>query len=225
MTREMFRDIEAYMLACMEDAAHDPQHIYRVLYAALDIAGTVEGVDGDVLAAACLLHDVGRAAQARDPGLDHAEVGAAMAFDFLLGLGWDPGRAGWVRDCVLTHRTRTDRKPQSLEAKIVFDADKLDVTGAIGVARTLIYGGQIAQAMYQLGPDGEVLTAPDTPPSFFREYNFKLRNLYGGFYTARGAELAAERRAAADGYYDALLREVRGCCEGGRETLEAWLEG
>lgn len=225
MNNGVYQAIEAYMLSCMEDAAHDPQHIYRVLYAALDIAGTEGGVDLDILIAACLLHDVGRAEQARDPALCHAEVGAEKARAFLTGLGWAEDRAARVGDCVLTHRTRTHRRPQSLEAKILFDGDKLDVTGAIGVARTLIYGGQIGQALYRVGADGAVLVDPDTPPSFFREYNYKLRNVYGGFYTARGAELAAQRREAADRYYDALLREVRGCREGGRAELEGWLEG
>lgn len=134
MDREMFGAIEGYMLSCMTDAAHDREHIYRVLYAALEITETEEGVDADVLTAACLLHDIGREAQFRDPSLCHAEVGSRMACDFLLGLGWDRARAGWVRDCVLTHRYRTDRRPRTLEAKILFDADKLDVTGAMGVA-------------------------------------------------------------------------------------------
>ena len=222
MDRKTFETIERFMLTCMTDAAHDKEHIYRVLYAALEIAGTETGVDADVLIAACLLHDVGREAQFRDPSLCHAEVGSGMAYDFLRGLGWDEHRAGWVRDCVLTHRTRTDRRPQTLEARILFDADKLDVTGAMGVARTLIYGGEIGQALYQLDGAGRVLTAPDTPPSFFREFNYKLRTLYDGFYTRRAREMAEERKAAAVAFYEALLGEVQGCYEG-RGALEALL--
>lgn len=224
MNRETYQAIEAYMLSAMADSAHDPQHIYRVLYAALDIAGTEEGVDRDILVAACLLHDVGRADQARDPAVCHAEAGSEKAYAFLRGLGWPEARAAWVRSCVLTHRYRDDRRPESLEAKILFDADKLDVCGAIGIARTLFYGGQISQPLYRLGEDGSVLTAPDSPPSFFREYNYKLRGIEAGMYTRRAKELAADRRETADGYYDALLSEVRGCAEAGRKGLEDFLQ-
>ena len=181
MDRAEFQAIEGYMLQQMADMAHDAQHVYRVFYTALDITGRETEADRDIVAAAALLHDVGRAAQARDPALCHAQVGSEMAYRFLTReLGWDEGRAGHVRACVLTHRFRSDRPPESLEAKIVFDADKLDVTGAIGVARTLMYGGQVGQGLYRLDQDGKVLTGAETAPSFFREYNFKLRGIAGG---------------------------------------------
>lgn len=51
---------EAYMLQCMRDSAHDREHIYRVLYTALDIAESEPSADPEILTAACLLHDIGR---------------------------------------------------------------------------------------------------------------------------------------------------------------------
>jgi uncharacterized protein len=59
----------------MKDSAHDTEHIYRVLYVALDIARYEENVDGDVLIAACLLHDIGREEQNADPAVCHAAAG------------------------------------------------------------------------------------------------------------------------------------------------------
>lgn len=224
MDRAEFQTIEGYMLQQMADMAHDAQHVYRVFYTALDIAGRETEARRDIVAAAALLHDVGRAAQARDPALCHAQVGAEMAYRFLTReLGWDEGRAGHVRACVLTHRFRSDRPPESLEAKIVFDADKLDVTGAIGVARTLMYGGQVGQGLYRLDQDGRVLTGTETAPSFFREYDFKLRGIAGGLYTRRARELARGRQKAADDFYSALLAEVTGCLERGRSALDGLL--
>lgn len=64
MEIEMYSKIEKYMLSCMNDGAHDRQHIYRVLYAALDLTNEYT-VDKDVLIAAALLHDIGRDAQYR----------------------------------------------------------------------------------------------------------------------------------------------------------------
>lgn len=103
-----------------------------------------------------------------------------------------------MRRCIEAHRFRTDRAPDSIEAKILFDADKLDVTGALGVARTLFYQGKVSDPLYTLTQDGTSSDGrADSRVSFFREYEYKLKNLYGQFYTARGAALAAARRAAA----------------------------
>lgn len=207
------------MLSSMSDSAHDPEHIYRVLYTALDIAGTEPTTNTRILTAAALLHDIGREDQFRDPALCHAEVGSRKAYTFLMGLGWAEADAAHVQDCVLTHRYRTDRKPVTVEAKILFDADKLDVTGALGIARTLCYGGQIAQPLYHLGKGGEILTAPDSPPSFFREYNYKLRTVAEGLYTPRAKALAQGRQVISNAYYEALLSEVTDCYRTGQGLL------
>ena len=59
MTKKTYEQLEAYMKSCMQDSAHDMEHIYRVLYTALDIADHEKDVDYDVLICACLLHDIG----------------------------------------------------------------------------------------------------------------------------------------------------------------------
>ena len=136
MTREAYQLLEAHMLSCMGDSAHDKEHIYRVLYSALDIAQGEAGVDYDVLIAACLLHDIARGEQFADPAVCHARRGAERARTFLLDPGFGEDFARRVSDCIRTHRYRSEDPPASLEARILFDADKLDVTGAVGIART-----------------------------------------------------------------------------------------
>lgn len=106
MTRETYSLLENYMLSCMDDSAHDCEHVYRVLYHALEIAKTITDVDYDVLIAACLLHDIGRKEQFEDPALCHAAVGSEKAFAFLMAQGFDAEYAGRVRDCIKTHRYR-----------------------------------------------------------------------------------------------------------------------
>jgi uncharacterized protein len=205
------RKIERYMLSCMKDSAHDAQHIYRVLGLAGDIAEHEGGdVDRDILIAACLLHDIGREAQFKNPAVCHAEAGSEKAYAFLLGLGWSEERAAWVRDCVLTHRYRTDRRPATIEAKILFDADKLDVSGAIGIARTLYYGGHENLGLYSRGPDGLILDGcEDGPNTFLQEYKHKLEHIGDSMYTARAREIAAERAPIAKAFYESLLSELR----------------
>lgn len=221
MTREVYRLIESYMQTCMTDSAHDSEHIYRVLYVALDIARTEPGVDRDVLICACLLHDIGRAEQFEDPTRDHAQVGADKALRFLREHGFDADFAQRVSDCIRAHRYRAANPPRSIEARILFDADKIDVSGATGIARTLIYDGQVGEPLYTLGADGQVLDGQgDAAPSFFHEYRFKLEKLYERFYTARAAEIAAGRREAAERFYQSLLDEVRGAYRLGADLLK-----
>ena len=151
MNRTQYDRLEAYMLKEMRDAAHDVDHVYRVLHAALIVAEGHPEADGDALIAACLLHDVGRDAQNRDSAVDHAAEGAWMARAFLLAEGWPDPFADLVADCVRTHRYRGGDPPASIEARILFDADKLDASGAIGVARTLLYGGAVGRPLCARG--------------------------------------------------------------------------
>ncbi len=225
MTKETYELLERYMLSCMEDSAHDKEHIYRVLFQALQIAKDEEQVDRDVLIAACLLHDIGRKEQFADPTLCHAQVGGEKAHAFLLDNGFAEEFADRVRHCIQSHRFRKHAQPESLEAKILFDADKLDVTGALGIARSLMYKGNVAEPLYHVLPDGSISDgSQDTAACFFREYKFKLEKLYDRFYTARGAQLAQSRREIAAAFYESLYREVNEGYLAGKKMLADSLE-
>lgn len=225
MTVETYSLLESYMLSCMDDCAHDKEHVYRVLYHALEIAGTLENVNYDVLIAACMLHDIGRKEQFENPTLCHAAVGSKKAFTFLTEHGFEQEYAEQVKLCILTHRYRENNRPQSTEAKILFDADKLDVTGAMGMARTLIYKGIVSEPLYTLLPDGTVSDGTnDDVPSFFQEYKYKLEHIYDRFYTEKAASLAKERRQAAVSFYNCLYREASSAYQTGQDALAELLK-
>ena len=172
-----------------------------------------------------MLHDVGCAEERRNPAVCHAQVGAEKAYRLLLALGQAEAFAAHVRDCICTHSIGRGAPPESLEAKILFDADKLDSVGALGVARTLVFRGERAEPLYTRAADGSVSDGTgDQQPSFFQEYKRKLERIYGGFYTARGDALAEARRAAAEEFYRALLHEARETDETGREILRGLLK-
>ena len=222
MTKEDYSLLEKYMLSCADHSAHDSEHIYRVLYNALKIAESEESVDYDVLIAACLLHDVGRKEQFEDPAVCHAEVGSRKAYAFLMGQGFEEIFAQKVSHCILTHRFRKNRQPLTIEAKILFDADKLDVTGAIGIARTLMYRADTKEPLYEVLSDGRIGDGSgEEERSFFREYKYKLEKIYDRFYTTAGAALAQQRKENARQFYDSLYREVREGYDAGRERLNA----
>ena len=153
MTKDTYTLIENYMLSCMQDSAHDEHHIYRVLYKALEIAKSEPETDYDILICSCLLHDIGRKEQFENPQVCHALIGAQKAYTFLMQNNFDEIFAQKVKDCIETHRYRENNPPKSTEAKILFDADKLDVAGALGIARTLVYKGRVSEPLYSLSSD------------------------------------------------------------------------
>lgn len=221
MTQGEFAALEAYMLSHAGEAVHAADHIYRVLGNALTLAESEPGTDREILIAACLLHDVGRAQELKT-GADHALVGGDMAYDFLLSRGWPAHRAAWVRDCIRSHRFRGELPPETIEARILFDSDKLDAVGPIGVARTLQYGALLNdEPLYRLDREGRILTGAEGEPSFFQEYDRKLRSLSGQMLTRKGRELAGDLQEAANRFYDALLLQLRRSVEQGQDKLKA----
>ncbi|NLY45566.1 MAG: hypothetical protein GX053_06205 [Tissierella sp.] len=97
------------------------------------------------------------------------------------------------------------------------DVDKIDATGVIGIARTLIYNGQVLEPLYiRLQKDNTISDGTnDLEPSFFQEYKYKLGGLYDKFYTKRATEIALERQKTAIDFYKNLLVEVRSSYKNG----------
>lgn len=222
MDKKTYSLLENFMFACMEeDGVHGREHIYRVLYNGLEIAKTEKDVDYDVLIAACLLHDIGRKEEAENPGLHHAAVGGDKAYDFLLEQGFKREYAEKVRHCIQNHSERIENSEQSLEAKILFDADKIDLTGAIGLARTLMYKGSFLEPIYERKPDGTVSDGKsDAGPTFFKEYKCRLEKIYSWLYTEKAREIAAKRQEAAAKFYNSLYQEVSMACENRKREIE-----
>jgi uncharacterized protein len=126
------------------DAVHDFDHVLRVLALAERI-GQEEGSDMEIVRAAVLLHDVGRE-QADATGLDHAAVGAEQVREILAGQ--PSAKVEAIVHAVAAHRYRTTPEPETLEAQVLFDADKLDAIGAVGIARAFAYGGAHGQRLW-----------------------------------------------------------------------------
>lgn len=92
---------------------------------------------------------------------------------------------------------------------ILFDADKIDLTGAIGMARTLMYKGTFSEPVYIRKPDGTISDGErDTEPSFFQEYKYRLEKIPSLLYTKKARELAAKRKEIAEAFYKNLYQEV-----------------
>src|SRR5690349_12420519 len=130
------------------DPVHDFDHIQRVLALAERIA-LAEGADVEIVRAAVLLHDASGATPGAESGTraTHHEASAEFAGALLQAEGWLPARVEAVMHCIRAHRFRGTEAPLTLEAQILFDCDKLDVLGAIGVARTVAYAALAGQPL------------------------------------------------------------------------------
>ena len=221
MTRSNYDLFNKFMLSNMKDTAHDKNHIYRVLYVALDIAKHEPSVDYDILICSCLLHDIGRQDQLEKPHLCHAKVGSQKAYQFLLSNGFDISFAESVQSCILSHRFRSTNLPESLESKILFDSDKIDAAGCLGISRTLIYLGQINHPLYSTASDGDILDGlNDAEHSFFKEFKNKLEDIHSKIFTTRGKEIAHQRKQSAINFYNTLFNEVKLTHDSGKKLLE-----
>lgn len=221
MERGVYEAIISYSKQRAERFVHDFYHVNRVLNYALIIAETENGADLDVVVAAALLHDIARAEEADDPNVCHAERGGVMAAEFLAGIGFDPRKTARAAECIAAHRFKKGPEPATIEAKILFDADKLDQTGAAGLARLMLDGALTGEPLYLLDPAG--MPAPGLPSegrSFLRLYNRKLRGLQSKFYTAKAVEIAENQLATVSAYIKTLRRELNENYANGNRLLK-----
>jgi uncharacterized protein len=185
------------------DAAHDFDHVLRVLALAERLARS-EGADLEVVRAAALLHDVARGQEA-----DHAQAGAELARRLLAGQPAE--RVEAVAHAIAAHRFRTGPAPQTLEAQVLHDADKLDAIGAIGVARAFARGGHEAQRLWAEVPPGYQESAAavgeHTP---VHEYHVKLVKIRDRLLTESARRLAKGRHDFMVAFFEQLEREVLG---------------
>lgn len=196
------------------DAVHDFDHVLRV-YRMAERLAAAEGADLEIVRAAALLHDAEGAApgtgQAR---ADHHHASADFAAQVLTAEGWQAERIAAVQHCIRAHRYR-DRSepPATIEAKVLFDADKLDVLGAIGAARVIAYAALIGNSFYfppsdQFLQTGEELNGE--PHSAYHEHLFKLRKVPERMFTETARRIAAERLRYLDEFFERLIDEWDG---------------
>lgn len=201
-------------------AAHNFEHVMRVYNTAVKLAEN-EAVDLDVIEAAALLHDIGGAREIADPSgkTDHALESAKMAEPILKDLGYPEDKIRHIVDCIISHRYRTENKPKTKEAQIIFDADKLETVGAIGVARVLAWIGKNGANIYRkvdieeyakenLGGriNGRIQDKTKHSPQI--QWETKDKFILDYLYTDEAKEIARERMEFTKMFYDRLEKEI-----------------
>jgi uncharacterized protein len=177
-----------------ESTGHDWYHIQQVRDMALRIAKT-EGGDKELIELAALVHDVG------DHKL-HAskEAGELVTREVLRVAGASRDLSEKVMEIVSTMSFSTGKIPESLEGRIVQDADRLYALGAIGIARAFAYGGKKERLIY----DPEKPQDYSTTIGHFYE---KLLTLKDKLNTASARTIAQNRHEFMEGFLKQFYKE------------------
>lgn len=198
----------SYCLA--EGGSHGPDHSERVLNLALTIGQKMKARLA-IIAPAALLHDIGRKEESLSRGrICHAQRGAELADKLLRELGYGEDELEAICHCIRSHRFRNAHQPESLEAKILFDADKLDSIGAIGIGRAFLFAGQIGARLHNPEQDPFSTHPYSLEDTAYREFRVKMSKVRHQMLTPVGVQLAEQRHAFMETFFDQLTRETNG---------------
>lgn len=197
------------------DPVHSFDHVLRVYYMAEKLA-FAENADLEIVRAAALLHDAhGSETEGGNQGrVDHHHDSAKFARKVLQVEGWSEEPIAAVLHCIRAHRFRDNsEQPQTLEAKILFDADKLDAMGAIGITRTIAFAVVASNPIYaepseRFKKTGK--TEPGESHSSYHEHIFKLSKIKDMLFTRKARSLAEERHHFMTDFFARIEAEMRG---------------
>jgi uncharacterized protein len=193
------------------DPVHGFDHIERV-YRMAERLAQAEGADLEIVRAAALLHDA-EGPRTGDSRTAHQLASAAFAAQVLEAEGWPAKRIEAVQHCIRAHRFRDEREqPETIEAQVLFDADKLDAIGAIGAVRAIAYAVLDQQHLFTEPSEKFRKTGEKEPGEAHTPYHeqiFKLRKLKDRMFTASGRALAETRHAYLEGFFAQLHAELK----------------
>ncbi|MBM9536845.1 HD domain-containing protein [Desulfobulbus alkaliphilus] len=193
-----------------EGGSHGPDHSERVLRTAL-VMGRIMVARCDILAPAALLHDIGRKEERTSQGkICHARYGAEIAAELLKKTGYNDEDMRAICHCIRTHRFRGGIAPESLEARILFDADKLDSIGAVGIGRAFLFAGQIGARLHNPEQDHTQTRAYSIEDTAYREFRVKMSRVRGQMLTPIGRQIAKKRHTFMELFFAQLTRETSG---------------
>ncbi len=193
-----------------EGGSHGPDHSERVLHTAITI-GQKMAARLAILAPAALLHDIGRKEESQSKGkICHAQRGAELAAPLLRDLNYAEDDISVICHCIRAHRFRGATKPESLEAKILFDADKLDSIGAIGIGRAFLFAGQIGARLHNPEQDPSLSRPYSLEDTAYREFRVKMSKVRHQMFTPVGLQLAEQRHAFLELFFNQLTKETNG---------------
>ncbi|MFX1379226.1 MAG: HD domain-containing protein [Promethearchaeota archaeon] len=175
-----------------KDDIHGFSHVERVYNLCLKL-GKFLRADLRILQIASLLHDIGRIHEIDINKKNHAELSAEIALEFLQSKGFSISyeEQNNIIHCIRSHSFSNNSNPQTLEAKILSDADKLDALGAIGLYRTI----------------GFTIKKKGGLDQVIEHLENKILNLKDQLYLDISKEMAKERESIIRDFYKEILKQ------------------
>lgn len=180
------------LTAASGDAAHDLEHVRRVVRNARGLAAA-EGARLEVVLPAAWLHDCVTVPKDSPQRAQASRLAAAQAVAWLRAWGWAEALLPDIAHAIEAHSFTAAIPPRTVEAKVVQDADRLDALGAVGLARCLMLGGAMGRPLYAAGDPFCERRAPDDRVSGVDHFYTKLLKLEGTMQTASGRAEARQR--------------------------------
>ena len=190
------------------DGAHDLGHLDRVWKSCRLIALDEPRADADVLAAAAYFHDAVNLPKNSPERARASRLSADLAVRELAGMGFPADRLDAVHHAIAAHSFSAGIAPQTVEARILQDADRLEALGAIGLARMFLIAGQMGAALFDAGDPLAMERALDDKRFALDHLEVKLFPVAEGMQTATGRAMAAERAEWMASFRTRLLAEI-----------------
>jgi uncharacterized protein len=190
------------------DGAHDLGHLDRVWKSCRLIALDEPGADADVLAAAAYFHDAVNLPKDSPDRAQASRLSADLAVRELAAMGFDAGRMAAVHHAIAAHSFSAGIAPETIEARILQDADRLEALGAIGLARMFLIAGQMGGALFHAADPLAMERALDDRRYALDHLEVKLFPVAAAMQTATGRRMAEERAEWMESFRTRLLHEI-----------------
>ncbi|MDQ2996838.1 MAG: HD domain-containing protein [Chloroflexota bacterium] len=190
------------------DAAHDLEHIRRVVTNARMLAAQ-EQADLAVVLPAAWLHDCVNVAKDSPQRAQASVLAGRAAIEFLQSISYPAQHLPAIQHAIAAHSFSANITPQTREAQVVQDADRLDALGAIGLARCLMLSGATGRRLYDPLEPFPSARPLDEQANAIDHFYTKLFQLGDRMTTAAGRAAAAKRTAFLHTFVDQLRDEIR----------------
>ncbi len=193
-----------------ENWCHDFEHTRRVYNLCMHI-WKIENADLEVLEIASLLHDIWRREENKCKWkVCHAKIWWKKAREILSEFKMDKNKLENIIHCIEAHRFSWGNKPDSIEAKVLFDSDKLDSIWAIWIGRAFLFAWEIWAKLHNKDKDLEKTKRYSKDDTAYREFMLSLRKKKDKMLTEEWKKLAEERHNYMVQFFDRLNKEVDG---------------
>ena len=191
-----------------DDASHGVHHARRVLESAITIAEGENNANLKLLTAGAYLHDLVNVPKDSPLRSKASQLSADAAEPILQDLNFSDQEISDTQHMIVTHSFSADQKPQSLEARILQDADRLEAIGAIGIARVFYIAGKLDSELFE-GEDPFAQHRDLNDKQYALDhFKVKLLGLADTMQTASGRRLAMTRTATMRSFLDAIADEL-----------------